>query len=261
MRLFCREFEGPADRTLLVIHGGPDWDHSYLVEPLSSLAGERRLLFPDLRGCGRSPAQEPLTPDAMVADLLELIGPEPVDVLGFSYGGLIAQRLAIQAPSRVRRLIIASSSVQPVPDGAFDGWEEYARRRKAHREIWDTSPLDGAELTRAAAFAGAPVDVWRAEALPEYLRLLGEVHFTGTYLEPWRSGRFPSARYPDSLARLAATGIPLLLLQGRYDMTFPAFMAEGVTFAEAVILEEAGHMAHIDQPERWLHAVRRFLDH
>ncbi|MET8863418.1 alpha/beta hydrolase [Nonomuraea sp. NPDC004580] len=157
MRLHVREFDGPAERTLLVIHGGPDWDHSYLVEPLNRLAGEHRLLFPDLRGCGRSPVAEPLTPDAMVADLVELIGASPVDVLGFSYGGLIAQRLAIQAPGLVRRLIVASSSVLPVPADAFEGWEEYERR------------------------------------------------------------------------------------------------------SAAVVLEEAGHMAHIDQPEAWLDAVRRFL--
>ncbi|MEU4548225.1 alpha/beta fold hydrolase [Nonomuraea dietziae] len=56
MRLHVKEF-GPRDRTLLIVHGGPDWDHSYLVEPLDRLAGERRLLFPDLRGCGRSPWQ------------------------------------------------------------------------------------------------------------------------------------------------------------------------------------------------------------
>ncbi|MET9344699.1 alpha/beta hydrolase [Nonomuraea sp. NPDC003804] len=74
MRLHVRKFEGPADRTLLVVHGGPDWDHSYLVEPLDRLAGEYRLLFPDLRGCGRSPVAEPLTPDAMVDDLAELVG-------------------------------------------------------------------------------------------------------------------------------------------------------------------------------------------
>ena len=37
------------------------------------------------------------------------------DVLGFSYGGLIAQLLALTAPGRIRRLIIASSSILPVP--------------------------------------------------------------------------------------------------------------------------------------------------
>lgn len=43
--LFVAWADGPADRTLLVIHGGPDWDHSYLREPLDALAGTHRLLL------------------------------------------------------------------------------------------------------------------------------------------------------------------------------------------------------------------------
>ena len=58
---------GPADRALLVLHGGPDWDHTYLVEPLSDLGGRYRLVMPDLRGCGgwtRGLADDQYTPDA-----------------------------------------------------------------------------------------------------------------------------------------------------------------------------------------------------
>ncbi|MEO3791336.1 alpha/beta hydrolase [Nonomuraea sp. B10E15] len=257
MRLTVRECDGPADRTLLVVHGGPGWDHSYLVEPLRELAGDRRLLFPDLRGCGRSPAAEPLTPDAMVADLIELIGSPAVDVLGFSYGGLIAQRLAIQAPHLVRRLIVASSSVLPVPAGAFDGWEEYERRAAAHPSLWEDPALDGVELVRAEAFRNAPLNVWREQSLPGYRRRLERVMFTATYLRAWREGRLPSARHPDAVERLS--GIPLFLLHGRYDMTFPASLVALTPCTDAIVLDEAGHMAHIDQPEAWLAAVSRFL--
>ncbi|WP_084960603.1 alpha/beta fold hydrolase [Thermoactinospora rubra] len=259
--MFVRVLGGPAERTLLVVHGGPDWDHSYLVEPLARLAGSRRLLFPDLRGCGRSPAVEPLTPDAMVADLAELIGGTPVDVLGFPYGGLIAQRLAIQAPHLVRRLIVASSSILPVPEGAFDGWAEYERRRASCEDV---SGLDGVEWTRAMAYATAPMNVWRAEAMPDYLDRLSRIRFTASYLEPWRSGRLPSPRYPDGPERLAALGLPVLVLHGRQDMTFPVRLAEEAAETlpgvRAVVLDEAGHMAHVDQPERWLAAVSAFLD-
>jgi pimeloyl-ACP methyl ester carboxylesterase len=52
--------------------------------------------------------------------LLDALGEQQVDVLGFSYGGLIAQRLVVAAPERFRSLIVASSSVVPVPPGAFD---------------------------------------------------------------------------------------------------------------------------------------------
>jgi pimeloyl-ACP methyl ester carboxylesterase len=47
--------------------------------------------------------------------LLDVLDVAQADVLGFSYGGELAQRLALAAPNRVRSLIIASSSVQPVP--------------------------------------------------------------------------------------------------------------------------------------------------
>jgi pimeloyl-ACP methyl ester carboxylesterase len=76
VRLFAAIAAGPVDKTLLVIHGGPDWDHTYLRDPLSRLAGSYRLVLPDLRGCGRSVtglAAERHTPDAAVADLVALL--------------------------------------------------------------------------------------------------------------------------------------------------------------------------------------------
>jgi pimeloyl-ACP methyl ester carboxylesterase len=63
----------------------------------------------------------------------------------------------------------------------------------------------------------------------------------------------------DSLNR---TGTPILLLHGRHDMTFPVVLAEQAEIlldnATAVVLSQAGHMAHIDQPADWLTAVANF---
>lgn len=267
IELYVRERPGADDRTLLVVHGGPDWDASYLVEPLAGLPGGGRILWPDLRGCGRSTrglAAEHCTWDAAVGDLVALLDAlrlGAVDVLGFSTGGLLAQRLALRVPDRVRRLIVASSSVEPVPEDAFAGWEERDRRR-AGTFAADTG-LDGPERTRAWALAAAASDVWRADALPGYLRRLEDVRFSGDWARPWLAGRLGSARPEDGRRRLAATGIPVLLLQGRQDMTFPAGLA-GVTAAavpaaRACVLDDAGHMAHVDQPERWRAAVADFL--
>ncbi len=266
--LFVSRSEGPSDRTLLVIHGGPDWDHSYLRKPLVDLADRYRLILPDLRGCGRSTrglADDRYTPDAVVADLvalLDALGVARADVLGFSYGGLIAQRLTVAAPERVRRLAVASSSVLPVPADAFDGWREREERRAAEADVWSDPSLSGPALTRAAAVAGAPANVWRPEALPEYLRRLDAVRFSAEWMRPWRAGTLPSPRCENAAQRLAALDIPLLLLHGRQDMIFPAALAEQVAAiipsARAVILHDAGHMAHVDQPREWLAAVEEF---
>ncbi|MDT0266993.1 alpha/beta hydrolase [Streptomyces sp. DSM 44915] len=269
LRLHVGRIDGPAERTLLVIHGGPDWDHGYLLDPLRRLAGRRRVLLPDLRGCGRSPgglAPERYTPDAAVGDLLALLAAldvARVDVLGFSYGGLLAQRLALAAPERVRRLVIASSTVLPVPADAYDDWPERAERRAPEARVWADPTLDGPALTRAAAVAGAPANVWRAAALPDYLARLARVRFTAEWLGPFRAGTLPPALPTDAAGRLAALGLPTLLLHGRQDMVFPAALAERaarrIPTARAVLLDEAGHMAHVDQPTAWLAAVTDHL--
>ncbi|MHB8339632.1 MAG: alpha/beta fold hydrolase [Mycobacteriales bacterium] len=83
-----------------------------------------------LRGCGRSTRGLPGPehgPAAQVRDLVALIDQldgAPIDVLGFSHGGRLVQRLIVADPSRVRRAIIASSSILPVPPDAFAGWTE-----------------------------------------------------------------------------------------------------------------------------------------
>src|SRR5688572_27733896 len=147
VEIFTAWREGTGDRTLLAIHGGPDWDHSYLRDPLEQL--DHRLLLPDLRGCGRSGRlqSEEYHPDGVVRDLvrvLDAFGVERADVLGHSYGGMVAQRFAISHPSRVRSLIVSGSSVLPVPPDAFAGWAERDEIIARQEDMWqrdDLSPV------------------------------------------------------------------------------------------------------------------------
>ncbi len=268
--LFVAQSSGLSDGALLIIHGGPDWDHTYLREPLVQLGRKHRLVMPDIRGCGRSTAglsSDQYTPDAVVADLvalLDALGLGVVDVLGFSYGGLLAQRLALAVPGRICRLVIASSSIYPVPADAFEGWAERDARRAAVARVWSDPGLSGAGLVRAAAMVQAPADVWRPDRLGCYLHRLTEVRFGGEWLRPWRAGILPPALPADSGPRLAGLGIPVFLLHGGQDMTFPSQLAARAAAempnTHAVILEEAGHMAHVDQPSQWLDALARFLE-
>ncbi|MDX2650438.1 alpha/beta hydrolase [Streptomyces sp. PA03-1a] len=267
--LFVAQTDSSVERPLLVIHGGPDWDHTYLREPVAELAAHRRIILPDLRGCGRSTrglADDEYTPAAAITDLVRLLDAleiERADILGFSYGGLIAQRLVLAIPERVRRLVVASSSVLPVPPDAFDGWQERTERMTAEAEVWSDPALSGPEQTRAAALASAPANVWRPDALPGYLDVLKGIYFSAEWMRPWQAGTLPSPRHPNTPQRLADAGIPMLLLHGRQDMTFPADLVEPtvklIPTARASVIEEAGHMAHIDQPRAWLAALEDFL--
>lgn len=91
-----------------------------LTRPLESwgpftqaLTGRSVVTF-DLPGVGRSPTPPLPLPVSMLAriaaSVLEVVGLDETDVLGFSLGGAVAQQLAVQSPARVRRLVLCSTS-------------------------------------------------------------------------------------------------------------------------------------------------------
>ncbi|GAA1090898.1 alpha/beta fold hydrolase [Nocardiopsis metallicus] len=265
--LFC-SFLGPPDGIpLLVVHGGPDWDHSYLRQPLDRLG--RRVILPDLRGCGRSTrglgaggySFRAAADDLVI--LADRLGLDRFDLLGFSTGGQIAQRVLLSAPDRVRRTAIASSTLWPVTDADFGPWPERDVLRTTEARVWAESALTGPDLVREAAVAGAPASVRVPERLPAYLALLDRVSWSAEWVPGFLAGTLDSPRPPEGPERLRALGAPLLFLHGREDMTFPASFAERAAeflpTAEAVVLEGAGHMAHLDRAEAWLGALDAFL--
>jgi pimeloyl-ACP methyl ester carboxylesterase len=101
-----------AGEPLLMLHGG--LGSIEMFEPgLPALAASRQVIAVDLHGHGRTPlGDRKIDPPDMGDDmalLLEKLGFGQVDVLGYSMGGAVALRLAVQHPSRVRRLALVSA--------------------------------------------------------------------------------------------------------------------------------------------------------
>jgi pimeloyl-ACP methyl ester carboxylesterase len=269
VELLVAQSGGRPDHALLVVHGGPDWDHTYLRDPLVRLGGMYRLIMLDIRGCGRSTTGLPATcytPDAVVSDLLSLIDAlslDTVSVLGFSYGGLLVQRLVARAPGRFHKLIIASSSIYPVPDDAYAHWPDRDEREAARLAAWADNELDGPAKVRAAAIAGARSDVWRHDRLAGYLDQLNRVRFGAEWLRPWRAGILPAAGLERAEHVLAEIGIPILFLHGSHDTTIPVSLAARaagqIEGARVAVIDGAGHMTHVDEPDQWMAAVEGFL--
>jgi pimeloyl-ACP methyl ester carboxylesterase len=97
---------------LLLLHGG--LGHFEMFEPmLPTLAEGRTVIGVDLHGHGRTPLGD--RPISLIdigddmALILKSLGYEQVDVLGYSFGGGVALRLAIQHPEMVRRLVVVSA--------------------------------------------------------------------------------------------------------------------------------------------------------
>jgi len=96
--LLCQRFRG----------GTEDWDPRFIA----ALARKRRVIRFDMPGIGASGGETPDSVQGMAAvvpALLDALGLERVDLLGWSLGGYVGQAATLTWPGRVRRLIIAGS--------------------------------------------------------------------------------------------------------------------------------------------------------
>lgn len=114
------EIHGAGGAPLLVLHGGLfDIDQQFGAL-LPDLSQGRQVVAADFQGHGRTnDVDRPLTAAGLASDvvgLLEHLELPQVDVFGFSVGGAVALRLAIDHPELVRRLVVSSVSFRPEGD-------------------------------------------------------------------------------------------------------------------------------------------------
>jgi pimeloyl-ACP methyl ester carboxylesterase len=271
--LFVRQF-GVAGPRLVLLHGGPDWDHSYFLPYVLPLAAQCRLTLVDLRGCGRSQhfrSVERYHLDLAAEDighLLALLDPEPCSLLGFSYGGRIALRVAWRHPERLSRLILASTTAYDNFHTELQGWGAYQQRYpvelQAEVQALLRDPIiDPAEKTRRMAALTVQLDVYGSTALPEAKAALARIAFSGEWMQAWLAGRLAGVVHPDYGQILRELGLPVLILHGEQDMRFPVSVARklhrAVPQSQLVVLPETGHLAHIERTGDWNNAVRAFL--
>ena len=151
---------------VVVLHGGPDFDISYLLPDLDRLADSYHLIYYDQRGRGRSadrvrPEDVSLASDVedidRVRDRFHL---EQTAVLGHSWGAVLALEYALRYPTRVSRLIL----MNPAPASTSD----YAVLRKAYTEKLGKDFDRQREMLASAAYK---------EADPETVAARYRLHF------------------------------------------------------------------------------------
>ncbi len=109
---------------VLLAHGGHGaWSH--WIRNIDALAAERAVWAVDLPGLGESamPPREDheAISEALAAGLRQLIAPDlPVDIVGFSFGGVASAHLAAFYPELVRRLILVDTGGLDLPTGRID---------------------------------------------------------------------------------------------------------------------------------------------
>lgn len=249
----------PDEPSLVVLHGGPDVGHSYLLPGFEPLARDHHVVLFDFRGCGRSSRNLPeaaLQPEHVVEDarrLIDILGLGQVDLLGFSTGGRAAVRFVDTHPEQVRRLVMASTSVYGAADNEpyLERWSEYQRRRRAE------DACDG-------ALRNSTIFVWNLELAPAYLELLTGLDEGDWSYEAYLAGRMHPWFSGDPEAVLRTWGKPILILHGEKDMGFPVQLARrlhaAVPHSDLATIEGTAHMCHFEKPDVWSQHIRGFLD-
>jgi pimeloyl-ACP methyl ester carboxylesterase len=105
-----------AGRTMILLHGGLGSGEMF-GPTLAALAERHQVILPDLQGHGRTAdIDRPLDPRLLADDIAALIdhlGLDRPDVVGYSLGGMVALQTGARHPAKVGRVVAASANIRP----------------------------------------------------------------------------------------------------------------------------------------------------
>lgn len=243
------ELTGPADADVLVLSNSIGTTTELWDAQLPALAERFRVLRYDHPGHGGSPTELDLTVEGMaeeVLDLLDTLGIERVSWCGLSLGGMVGMALALRAPERLDRLVLACTAAYLGPP---EGWEKRAAIVLA----------DGLEAIADSVVARWFTPRFRHEH-PETTEPFREM-LVATPRAGYAACCGALARW-DARDRIHAIAAPTLVLVGAEDpattLEHAGQMADEIDGARIVTLADAAHLANVEAPEAFARAV---LDH
>ncbi|GAB4111667.1 MAG: alpha/beta hydrolase [Roseiflexaceae bacterium] len=251
--------DGGDGSPLLLIHGwggsGRSWQPA-----IERLRLRYRLVVPDLPGVGRS---LPVARGRSMFDqvqaletLIEHLGIGPVRLIGHSMGGGIAILLAAQQPHLVEQLILVGVALfRDESERSFFRMitSISGMMMRVRPEILADLPLFTRQFA-ARFFYRVPNDpVLLREGMLDYLRM--------DYATALISAR--SATHPGITWAATQVRCPTLLIVSRQDRVMPvsnvAYTAETIPGCQVEWIEECGHLPMVEQPDRFVDIVQRFL--
>ena len=269
VNVFYRE-AGPADApVILLLHGFPTASHMFR-DLIPLLAGDYRLIAPDLPGFGQTTAPPRGTFDYTfdrLADVIEgftdALTLDRYALYVFDYGAPVGFRLAMRHPERVSAII--SQNGNAYTDGFSDQWgpwEAYWRDASdANREACRPS-LSPNTIRNWQYGTGADPELLSPDGYELDIAYMARPGAEEIQLDLIRDYRTNVALYPDFQAYFRAHRPPLLATWGRHD---PAFIPAGAEaykrdLPEAEVhLLDAGHFALETRCEEIATLIRDFL--
>ena len=249
--------------TLLVMHGGPGFDHALMRPYFDRFADTHQVVFVDHRGNGRSTGE----PDTWTLDqwgddihtFCQALGIERPAVYGLSFGGMVAMSYAARHPEAPSRLVLASTAGRMDLEATYAAMERLGGpdARRIAEAFWAAPDTDIASQYMSVCMPlYNPGGAMRAAARDRaIMRQDVMFHFIGG-----------EQREMDLLGGLSAVQCPTLVLAGGLDPITPVSCSEAIFaalptgIAELVVFGDAGHGVHRDQPDRAEAVLRRFLN-
>jgi pimeloyl-ACP methyl ester carboxylesterase len=202
--------------------------------------------------------------------LLDRLSLPRVFLLGHSYGGFVAQYAALHHPDRLRGLVLYESAPVTGPEHMAEAAarvEEFVHRNEGREELpVALAALQGVgaatdDETVTAALRGlVPIYFARYWDREEEFRGFREM-LSCTYISSLDENGEPETI--DDRATLPGLDLPTLVVVGRHDVICgPRWAQELHTLipgSHLVVLEDSGHLGHVEEPEAFADAVRGFV--
>jgi 3-oxoadipate enol-lactonase len=237
---------GKGGETLVLIHGLGEIKESWARQ--FELADQFDLLIPDLRGHGDNPIMHGITIQNFAKDVLSLLEElkiESAHICGMSMGGIVAQEIYQQAPSRTKSLILVSTfHYAPKRFGRV-----FFNVRKARALL--LSPPQQKELAAKTCLYS-----WERDREEFY-----------KFYKPNRTA------YVKSMAACLAVDyrsllphilVPTLVIGCQYDSIIPFWvqilMHQQIPNSAMVIFKNSGHIAKLEVTEKFNLTLREFLN-
>ena len=252
---------------ILVLHGGPGLDQSYLQPQMLELAKQHEVIFYDQRGSGKS---LDTTMEATYFNLKQFtkdveavrqqLGIDKVIVLGHSFGGLLGMSYAITYPEHVSKLILVATTPADI-SGIMASAQEIAKRTAPFEEelyplsdYQELEKLDAAQIAKLhrKLFSVYMHDPKDADKLT--LTMSAESVRSGFKVYEM----FSKSLFINLFPQLKKLQIPTLIIHGTSDIV-PMWTVEqiqkAIPNAQLKVIENCGHFSYIEKQDEFLKLV------
>jgi pimeloyl-ACP methyl ester carboxylesterase len=240
---------------ILFIHGYP-LSREIWVPQFDNLFDQALLLSLDLRGHGDSfPFEGPYTMDLLAADckrLLEEINiKQPILVCGLSMGGYVTMAMYRRYPQLFRGMILTSTRAgSDSPEG------------KADRDVSIQTVLEHGSVHIADSMIQKIVSPATLSLKPELIEMIHGI-MAKTSVQGIVGALQGMKDRLDSTELLSQIRCPVLIVHGIDDQLIPIkeaeIMHQHIDNSHLVLIDEAGHLPNLEQPERFNQAIRDFM--